>query len=75
MQTIRISSHTRKREKVKREYDYHCSLCERFISVGEKYTKTVYTYDGDFYVSKVHDECNSLINDLISLGTVSLIFK
>ena len=48
---IRKSSHTSKRS-------YRCAYCDRYINTGEKYVRTIGTYEGYFVDNKWHTECH-----------------
>ena len=42
--------------------EHVCDLCNRKISIGEKYDYCAGKFDGDFFVSKLHTECSEVIN-------------
>ena len=47
---IRESSHTSKKS-------YRCASCDKHISKGKKYVRTVGTYDGYFVDAQWHPKC------------------
>lgn len=43
--------------------DHICEVCQRKISVGEKYEYQCGKYDGSFFARHYHIECNNVMQD------------
>lgn len=43
---------------------HRCDCCYRTIQIGEVYTRSAHTYDGDFYVWKECPHCTAFINHI-----------
>jgi hypothetical protein len=53
--------------------DHRCIWCGETIVKGEKYHKQSGRFDGDFYVNKLHAECQSAMSELCNIDRYAVL--